>query len=161
MANVTKKQLAQELQFGSGAPYGNYTGLHFTFETNASGVYVNSDQTTAVVQTNVVRIGILPAGFRMDDYLAIISDAFTGSATADIGWAYVDGVDVTATPQDADYFDAALALDGTTRTRGLNLAVRPVKLPKDAYLTLTIAGADLAAVGVLDIIVYGVLNAAP
>jgi hypothetical protein len=161
MANVTKKQLAQELQFGSGAPYGNYTGLHYTFETNSSGVYVNSDQTTAVVQTNVVRIGILPAGMRIDDFLCIISDAFTGSATANIGFAYTDGVDSSAVPQDADYFDAALALDGTTRTRGLNLAVRPVKLPKDAYLILTIAGADLAAVGVMDIIVYGVLNAAP
>jgi hypothetical protein len=160
MANVTKKQLAQAAQFG-GVPYGNYTGLHFTFEVNSSGVYVNSDQTTAVVQADVVRIGVLPAGMRLDDCLVMISDAFTAASTANIGFAYVDGVDVTATPQDADYFDAALALDAQGRTRGLNLAVRPVTLPKDAYLTLTIAGADLAAVGVMDVVVYGVLTGNP
>lgn len=160
MANVTKKQVKTQKQFG-GVPYGNYTGLDFKFETNSSGVYVDSDQTTAVVTTNVVRIGVLPAGMRLDDCLVMISDAFTASATADIGFAYVDGVDVTAVPEDADYFDAALALDGTTRTRGLNLAVRPVTLPKDAYLTLTIAGANLAAVGKMDIVVYGVLTGAP
>ncbi len=160
MANVTKKQIAAAQTFG-GTPYGNYTGLHFTFETNASGVYVDSDLTTAVQVADVIRVGILPAGMRLDDYLCAISDAFTGSMTADIGFAYVDGEDSTAVPQDADYFDAALALDGTTRTRGLNLAVRPVTLPKDAYLTITIAGAAAAAVGVLDIVVYGELTGAP
>lgn len=157
---VTKKQLAQEAQFG-GVPYGNYTGLHFTFEVNASGVYVNSDLTTAVQNGDTVRIGKLPAGMRLDDCLIAISDAFTANATGDFGFAYCDGVDVTAVPQDADYFDAALALDGTTRTRGLNLAVRPVTLPKDAYLTVTIGGANLGAAGVLDMVVYGVLEGAP
>lgn len=160
MTTITKKKVAHLPSFG-GVPYGNYTGLRFTFETNSSGVYVDSDLATAVQTSDVVRIGILPAGMRLDDCLNIISDAFTASATADIGFAYVDGVDSSAVPQDADYFDAALALDGTTRTRGLNLAVRPVVLPKDAYLTLTIAGAHLAAAGVLDVIVYGELTGAP
>ena len=161
MATVTKKYVKSEPAQIGGVPYGNYTGLRFTFETNASGVYVNSDQTTAVLNGDVVRIGVLPAGMRLDDCLNAISDAFTAASTADIGFAYVDGVDSTAVPQDADYFDAALALDGQGRTRGLNLAVRPVVLPKDAYLTLTIGGANLAAVGVLDVVVYGVLTGCP
>lgn len=157
MANVTKKNVKHLQQFG-GAPYGNATKLPYAFETNSSGVFVDSDKTTAVASGDVVRIGIIPAGATLYDALLIISDAFTASATADVGFAYVDGVDDTDVPQDADYFDAALALDGQGRTNGANLAVRPVTLPKDAYLTLTIGGANLAAVGKLDVILDVVLS---
>jgi hypothetical protein len=151
MATVTKKN-AKNLQKFGGAPYGNATKQPYSFETNASGVYVDSDKTTAIATADVVRLGIIPGGTTLYDALFIITDAFTANSTADIGFAYVDEVDDTNVPQDADYFDAALALDATGRTRAANLAVRPVTLPKDAYLTLTIGGANLAAVGVLDIV---------
>jgi hypothetical protein len=151
MATVTKKGVKNEQKFG-GAPYGNATKLAYSFETNSSGVYVNSDKTTAVASADVVIIGVIPGGTTLYDALFAISDAFTASATADIGFQYVDGVDDTDVPQDADYFDAALALDATGRTRAANLAVRPVTLPKDAYLILTIGGANLAAAGIIDIV---------
>lgn len=160
MTTITKKQLASVAQYG-GTPDGNTAVLKFDFVTNSAGVYVYSDSAVAVASGTVVRIGILPAGMRLDDALAIVSDAFTASATADIGFAYVDGVDSSDVPQDADYFKAALALDSTGRTRAGNAAVRPVTLPKDAYLTLTIGGANLAAVGVLDVLVYGEQLGAP
>ena len=49
MATITKKQVLTEKQFG-GVPYGNATVLPFSFETNASGVYGNTDTTTAVAR---------------------------------------------------------------------------------------------------------------
>jgi hypothetical protein len=160
MANVTVKNIKDKSQ-STFAAYGNAWAKNFTFQTNASGVFVDSDQTTAVVQTNVVRLGILPAGLELHDALEIVSDAFTAATTADIGFAYVDGVDVTAVPQDADYFDAALDTASTGRTRASNLAVTPIVLPKDAYLILTIAGADHAAAGRLDVLVFGVWTGVP
>ncbi len=67
MATVTKKALGAD-RISTGV-YGNaWTGI-YNFTTNASGVLAASDQTTAVVQTNVVRIGILPAGLELHDCL--------------------------------------------------------------------------------------------
>lgn len=160
MATVTKKQIANSNQFG-GTPYGNLTVLAFELATSATGVYTDSDQTTAVAIADVLRIGVLPAGFRLMDSLGIVSNAFTASATAKVGFAYVDGVDSTDVPQDDDYFTASLALNTAGRYRANNNAVRPVTLPKPAYLTLTIAGAALNEVGQLDLLIEGVLLGAP
>lgn len=159
MVNVTKKY-AKTLQQIGGVPYGNSTKLKFKLATNASGVLVDGDQTTALVQTNVARLGVLPAGADLIDALAIVSDAFTASVTFDIGFAYVDGVDDTAVPQDDNYFFDNLA-NSAGRTRANNTAVAPVKLPKDAWLIATVAGADNASAGVLDIVVETILNGAP
>lgn len=161
MATVTKKFIKSDPAQIGGVPYGNKTVLPYTFETNASGVYVNSNQTTAVLIADVVRIGILPAGAKLLNSLAIVSNAFTALSTAKVGFAYVDGVDSTAVPQDDDYFNAALALNAQGRTAANNLAVAPVTLPKDAYLILTIAGANLAEVGVLDLLIDAILTGAP
>ena len=92
--------------------------------------------------------GLLPAGFRLDDALTIVSDAFAASTTAAIGFQY------------ADYFFAALDTATAGRTRANNAAVRPVTLPKDAYLILTRGGAADSAAGILDVIVEGVLMGA-
>jgi len=153
MANVTKKNVRQ--QRSHAAPYGNKWVEKYHFETNASGVFLDSDKATAVVQADVVRIGIIPAGVELHDGLAIVSDLFNATSTAKIGFAYVDGVDSTTVPQDDDYFFAALALSAAGRTRANNTAVAPVILPKDAYLNLVLAAADLSAAGVLDMIVEG------
>lgn len=160
MANVTKDGVRTARQFG-GVPYGNAWRGVFRFATNASGVMVDSDQATAVVQTNVVRIGVLPAGLQLHESLSIVSDAFTALTTCKLGFAYVDGVDVTATPQDDDYFSASVTTHTAGRYAANNLAVTPVTLPKDAYLILTVAGADHAAAGVMDVIVSGVHTGQP
>lgn len=155
MTTVTKNSLRDDKQASAGAPYGNDSIHRYSLVTNASGLMTDSDQTTALVQTNKVRFGILPGGKRLDDALAIVSDLFTAAVTLKLGFEYADGTDSTDVPQDDDYFFAALALSATGRTRANNLAVRPVVLPKDAYLIGTIAGADVNAAGVLDVLVYG------
>jgi hypothetical protein len=158
MATVTKKRATKQTQVG-GVPYGNKWVNKYSFETNAAGILVDSDQTTAVVVADKVRIGVLPRGLEIHDALAIVSDAFTASVTFKVGFEYVDGVDSTTVPQDDDYFFAALA-NTAQRTTANNLAVRPVKLPKDAYLILTCAGANNASIGILDLIVEGELKGA-
>jgi len=155
MATITKKKVLTLPGFG-GVPYGNNTVREFTFETNSSGVYVDSDTATAVGNGDKVRVGVLSAGMRLHDALAIVSDAFRTSSTAKIGFEYVDGVDSTDVPQDDDYFFAALAAT-VGRTAANNTAVRPLTLPKDAYLILTVNGstADHASAGVYDFVVQG------
>lgn len=152
MALITNK-IAQ-LRFG-GAPYGNHTVHSYTLQTTAAGVMIGGDTTAVIGATDKVRMGILPAGLRLDDALAIISDAFTATITGALGFEYVDGVDDATVPQDADYFFAALAVT-VGRTRANNTAVVPVTLPKDAYLIWTNAVAAHAAAGRLDLLVYGV-----
>jgi hypothetical protein len=155
MATVTKTRAHKNPKFG-GVPYGNLAVLPFALETSSAGVMVDGDKATALVQADKVRLGLLPAGMRLDDALAVLSDAFTTSVTHKIGFEYVDGVDDSAVPQDDDYFYAALA--GTVgRTRAANTAVKPVVLPKDAYLIATVGGADHASAGRLDLLVYGEL----
>lgn len=153
MANVYKKGIKDANQIGN-APYGNLSVLHFDFQTNSSGVMSDSTLTTAVQSGDVVSIGILPKGMKLIDCVVYITDAFAGSTTADIGFKYVDGVDDTSVPQDADFFAAALSTASTGISRKTNIA-KPVVLPKDAYLTLTVGGAAHSAVGVLDVAVIG------
>ena len=159
MATVTRKKVLNQRQFG-GVPYGNRTVLDYNLTTNAAGAMADSDQATALIVADVVRLGVLPAGFRMDDSQLIISDAFTASVTCSLGFAYVDGVDSAAVPQSATYFGTALSLATAARLRNAN-TVAPITLPKDAYLIMTIAGANNAVVGVADFFVEGVLVGAP
>ena len=156
MATVTKKSLRQEVSH-SGA-FGNCWSQIYTFETNSSGIFVSSDLATAVQIGDVVRFGILPAGVRISDALVIISDAFAATTTYKLGFAYVDGVESTAVPQDDDYFIVAgTASSSAARTPSNNTAVRPLTLPKDAYLILTRAGAADSAAGIMDVVVKGTL----
>ena len=154
MATVTKKGLNSVVVYAS--VHGNSWHETYTFQTTAAGVFANSDKATAVVQTDVVRLGIIPAGIELIDCLSICSDAFTVGATHKLGFQYVDGVDSSAVPQDDDYFYAALAAT-VGRTPANNTASRPVVLPKDCYLILTVnaATADHAAVGIYDFVIRG------
>jgi hypothetical protein len=155
MPTITIKNLGSQAQYG-GKAEGNDAVRNFTVTTNATGAVVGSDVATGVAIADVVRIGILRAGFRIDDALLAISTGWTASATGKIGFAYVDGVDSTAVPQDDDYFFAAgLALTTAARARMNNTAVFPVTLPKDAYIILTTAGAANAKVSRFDLTVYG------
>ena len=156
MSTVTKTRIRQARQYSG--PSGNKFAQVFRFAVNASGVCTDSDLATAVQVNDIVRIGVLPAGLELHDALTIVSDAFAASTTADIGFAYVDGVDSTAVPQDADYFFAALATSSAGLTRATNNGVAPVTLPKDAYLIVTRKGAADSAAGVADIMVEGILN---
>lgn len=162
MANILLKNLGSPA-FG-GTPYGNTLVRHFALETTAAGVAIGGNTTAAIGATDTVVLGRLAAGTRLDDALAIISDAFTATITGNLGFAYVDGVEDTQAAadregrplvlQDPDYFFTALAVT-VGRTRANNTSVKPVTLPKDAYLVWTNAVAAHASVGRLDVLVYG------
>ena len=126
--------------------------------TNSGGVVQNSNATAALGSGDTVLLGILPAGAELHDCLAVVSNAFTAASTCALGFKYVDGVDSTAVPQDADYFYAALALNAAGRTRANNTAVAPVVLPKEAYIYLTHSAHTQAEVGVVDFLVDMILT---
>jgi len=153
MATVTKKYIRNARS--QAAPYGNAWRQRYNLTTNASGVLVDSDQATAIAVSDIVRLGILPAGIELHDAIAIISDAFTASTTFKLGFQYVDGVDVTAVPQDDDFFIIAGASLATAARLVATGIAAPVVLPKDAYLILTNAGANHASVGIVDFIIRG------
>ena len=159
MPTITKKKVLNQKQFG-GTPYGNKAVLEFNLTTNAAGAFTDSDVATGIALGDKVRLGVLPAGFRMDDSQVLVSTAFTALVTAGLGFEYVDGVDSAAVPQSATYFGTGLVLNAVGRLRNATTNA-PVTLPKDAYLILTTAGAANAKVAVADIFIEGVLNGAP
>lgn len=152
MATFTKTEsYARRL---TGAPYGDVIALSdFNLTTDSSGVPASSDANQLDIG-DIIRLGIIPAGTRLLDFIGVISDAFTASSTMDLGFAYVDGVDSAEVPQDADYFADGVSLASLAVLRKAT-TTRPVTLPKDAYLILTNLGADQAAVGVLDVTIIG------
>jgi hypothetical protein len=152
MATITQKTLTDRQL--TGAPYGDGLVLPYRMETNASGVIANSDTAAAVGNGDIVRLGILPRGAKLLDSLVTISDAFTASSTYKLGFAYVDGVDSTAVPQDDDYFVAAGTSLASLAVQRKSTTTAPVVLPKDAYLILTNAGAAQAAAGIADIVIF-------
>ena len=150
MATVTGSALTTKTGFRSA---GNDTRLPFNL-TTASGVWTASDQATKIQIADVLYLGVIPAGFEIHDCLVIISAAFTASTTCSIGYKYVDGVDATPNEDAAYFVPAGQALSSTAifHKKGIKA---PAKLTKAAFLTLTWAGAENAASGVLDIDVVG------
>lgn len=159
MATITRKKILNQTQFG-GTPYGNRSALSFNLTTNAVGAFTESDVATGIALGDVVRLGVLPAGFRLTDSQAVVSNAFTALVTGSLGFAYVDGVDSATVPQSATYFGTGLVLNAVGRLRNATTNA-PITLPKDAYLILTTAGAANAKVAVMDIDIAGVLTGAP
>ncbi len=160
MATITPKNVTHLPEAGNCvSPWGNLTALNYNFTVNASGIFANSSQATAVASGDIVRLGILPAGLLMLDMIRIISDAFAATTTDKIGFQYVDGVDVTAVPQDDDYFSGATTSAAAAITRK-TATTAPVTLPKDAYLILTRGGAADSEAGVMDITILGIRNGA-
>ena len=143
-------------QFGGVTPYGNVTSLPFLLETNSTGVAVDSDDATAVANGDVVDLGPIPGGMRLEDADLIIETPMTGSVTGKLGFKYADGVDDASVPQDDDYFFTAKSLASAARHRADRGLL--VTLPKDARLILTIGGADNDQVSKIHGLVKGELT---
>ena len=143
-------------QFGGFAPFGNTTALVFALATNATGAVVDSDTATPVASGDVIDLGELPEGMRLDDAQIIITTAMTAEVTGSLGFAYSDGVDHDTVKQDAAYFLNAGALSSAARLRasGTKLSV----LPKPARLILTTGGAANAKASEIAVIVSGELT---
>ena len=159
MATVTADDLQVVRPLG-GVPFGNVSALPFSLIV-ASGIWADSDQATAIAVGDVLILGTLPKGMTLQDAILKVSTAFVGAgSTMTIGFKYVDGVDSVAVPEDADYFCAAVAWTAALVARASNTAVRPVTLPKAAYLTLTCNTAALTGAGTLDVSILGVCDQA-
>lgn len=155
MATITQSQSAHN-NLGI-TPYGNLTALHFVLETNATGAAINSNSATAIALGDTVRLGVLPAGFKLTDSQVVVQTGLTAAVTGKLGFAYADGVDVAATAQDDDYFGTGLVLSAAARLRNVTTN-SAVTLPKDAYLTLTTAGAANAKAARVEVTVLGIVQ---
>ena len=156
MAKITRKTSAQ-LQHGGAAPYGNVTALYYQVATNASGAVLESDSSAAVASGDVIDLGPIPAGIRLDDVLITVSTAMSASVTGKLGFAYADGVDSTAVPQNDAYFGTGYALSAAAVLRK-TATTAPVRLPKDARLILTTGGAANAKASQIDVRLSGELT---
>ena len=139
-------------RFG-GVPYGNVSTEHYNIKANANGSIEGSNTVTAPQANDVLILGTLEQGFRLDDAQIIVKTPMTTGITADIGFAYADGVDDTKVPQDAAYFASGANLATVDRFRASTAKL--VCLPKDAFLTVTIKGAANTKAADIDILISG------
>ena len=155
MATVTLKQV-QKRQFGGFTPYGNVTALLFALATAANGSAVGSDSTAALAAGDVVDLGPLPEGMRLDDASVFVTTGMTATITGSLGFKYEDGRDSTAVPQDAAYFGTGIDLAAAGRKRATGSKL--VTLPKPARLILTTAVAANAKASDIKVLVTGELT---
>ncbi|MDD2978132.1 hypothetical protein [Aquabacterium sp.] len=156
MAKITRKT-ASLPQYGGSVPYGNLTALYYQVSTNTSGAVIESDSTAAVASGDVIDLGPIPAGMRLDDVLMTISTGMTASVTGKLGFVYSDGVDRTDVPQNDAFFGAAYAL-ATAAVLRKTATTAPVVLPKEARLVLTTGGAANAKASRIDVRIAGELT---
>lgn len=151
MATVTLKTMFQR-QFGN-VPYGNVTNLLFLLATTAAGAAINSDSAAAIASGDVVDLGPLPEGMRLDDASVFVTTGMTATITGSLGFKYEDGVDSAEVPQDAEYFGAGIDLAAAGRKRATGSKL--VTLPKPARLILTTAVAANAKASDIKVLVSG------
>lgn len=151
MATVSLKS-ALKRQFGN-TPYGNLSVLSFALTTLASGAAADSDSTTAIAAGDVIDLGPLPEGLRLDDAQIIVSTGMTATITGSLGFKYEDGTDSTEAPQDAAYFGSGIDLAAAGRKRATGTKL--LTLAKPARLILTTAVAANAKASDLKVLVYG------
>jgi hypothetical protein len=157
MATVKKTQFRARQFGGAAGAYGNTTTLAYTLLTSALGGVVGADSTAALAIADVVDLGPLPVGMRLDDSFIVISTGMTTAVTASLGFKYEDEVDDTNVPQDAAYFGSGVVMSAAARLRNASSKAL-VSLPKPARLILTIAGAANAKISKIDFVIQGELN---
>lgn len=153
MAIIKKKHMGEQ-QFGGFTPYGNLTTYRATLQTNAAGAPVSADSAAPFVVGDKVYLEKLPQGLVLEDAQTIVSDGMAASVTGSLGFEYVDGLDSPEVPQDAAYFGSGINLAAVGRVRATGTKA-VVKLAKEAYLVLTLAGAANDQAARLDFIVHG------
>lgn len=155
MATVTTKT-SKKRQFGGFSPFGNVTTLHYQVLTDATGTVTNSDATAALAAGDVVDLGLLPEGLRLDDASLFVLTGMTATITGSLGFKYADGIDDPTTPQDATYFMSGTAIATAGRYRANTGKL--ITLPKPARLILTTAVAANAKASQIDVIITGELK---
>ncbi|HEZ2019615.1 TPA: hypothetical protein WHP88_001016 [Neisseria meningitidis] len=139
-------------RFG-GVPYGNMAVEHYRIVAKEDGTILGADAYGPPKADDVLVLGVLEQGFRLDDAQIIVKTGMASGITADVGFVYADGADDANVPQDAAYFasDADFASAARIRCQSAKL----VTLPKQALLTVTLKEADSKAAADIDILIYG------
>jgi len=154
MATINKKTSGNGVQIGN-TPWGNLSALRYTLKTDAAGKVINGDSTEAPAANDVINLGHLPAGFRYVDSQVSVVTGMKATATADLGFAYQDGVDDASVPQDADYFGAGLNVATAARLRNATTNASLV-LPKDANLLFTLKTVGNDKASDIEVVIFGI-----
>ncbi|CWP38119.1 TPA: hypothetical protein ACFM5D_000287 [Neisseria meningitidis] len=139
-------------RFG-GVPYGNMAVEHYRIVAKEDGTILGADAYGPPKADDVLVLGVLEQGFRLDDAQIIVKTGMASGVTADVGFVYADGADDANVPQDAAYFASAADFASAARIRCQSAKL--VTLPKQALLTVTLKGADSKAAADIDILIYG------
>lgn len=136
--------------FGATVPYGNTTTLAYELKTGATGAALNSNSTTALAIGDVVDLGPLPEGMRLDDATVLVTTGMTATITGSLGYIHEDG-----TTGDPAYFGTGIDLAAAGRKRATGSKL--IKLTKPARLILTTAVAANAKASDIKVLVTGEL----
>ncbi|HEZ0648854.1 TPA: hypothetical protein ACLALY_000135 [Neisseria meningitidis] len=139
-------------RFG-GVPYGNMAVEHYRIVAKENGAILGADAYGPPKANDVLVLGVLEQGFRLDDAQIIVKTGMSSGITADVGFVYADGADDANVPQDAAYFASGANFASAARIRCQSAKL--VTLPKQALLTVTLKGADSEAAADIDILIYG------
>lgn len=139
-------------RFG-GVPYGNMAVEHYRIVAKEDGTILGADAYGPPKADDVLVLGVLEQGFRLDDAQIIVKTGMSSGITADVGFVYADGADDANVPQDAAYFASAADFASAARIRCQSAKL--VTLPKQALLTVTLKGAASAKAADIDILIYG------
>lgn len=139
-------------RFG-GVPYGNMAVEHYRIVAKEDGTILGADAYGPPKADDVLVLGVLEQGFRLDDAQIIVKTGMASGVTADVGFVYADGADDANVPQDAAYFASAADFASAARIRCESAKL--VTLPKQALLTVTLKGAASAKAADIDILIYG------
>lgn len=139
-------------RFG-GVPYGNMAVEHYRIVAKEDGTILGADAYGPPKADDVLVLGVLEQGFRLDDAQIIVKTGMASGITADVGFVYADGADDANVPQDAAYFASGADFASAARIRCQSAKL--VTLPKQALLTVTLKGADSEAAADIDILIYG------
>lgn len=140
MTTVKMDQSNYGRQFGNTA-YGNTTVFTFSLKCDTNGEMLDADSEATLKIADVVDLGPLPEGMRLDDAQTLVHAVMTDAATGKLGFKYEDGEDDANVPQDAEYFGTT-AIDMATLGRVRATGTKSVILPKPARLILTHGGAE-------------------
>lgn len=136
--------------FGATVPYGNTTTLAYELKTGATGAALNSNSTAALAIGDVVDLGPLPEGMRLDDATVLVTTGMTATITGSLGYIHEDG-----TTGDPTYFGTGIDLAAAGRKRATGSKL--IKLTKPARLILTTAVAANAKASDIKVLVTGEL----
>jgi hypothetical protein len=125
------------------APYGNLSAMAYPIVTDDKGKWVEGDSMEPAASGDVLRLGIIPAGFRPLWAYISVNKAVTG-LSGKVGFSYCDGEDDPDVPQadDAWFTSGDFGTEGITERDG---SLASPRLPKDAFIEVTASGAPSAA----------------